>query len=170
MDIKSTENCDLEESTLENCENLVLNKTVNQFEYKNKYKKILLKKYNLFTLFTLLLILIIVSVSDVFLIDVFVNTQKENNLENESLKISENLLKSIYFESHLINSSVCHTQYQIVNDIRFSVCEIEKNTVVDIREFINSDPTIKGIQLPYSDFIDFMSNLALFDDVISDEP
>ena len=41
MDIKSTENCDLEESTLENCENLVLNKTVNQFEYKNKYKKIL---------------------------------------------------------------------------------------------------------------------------------
>ena len=46
------------------------------------------------------------------------------------------------------NRSKCHTQYNLGDSIKVSVCKIsESEQLLDIRVFINGEPTIKGIQL-----------------------
>ena len=62
-----------------------------------------------------------------------------------------------------LNSSLCHSQYTILHQIRVSICRISKDTVVDIREFIQDHPTVNGIQFSFNEWTDFMSYIGLID-------
>ena len=62
------------------------------------------------------------------------------------------------------NNSKCHSQFDLEDSIRVSVCHISKiEQLVDIRVFINNKPTIKGIQLRPYQWENLLSYAALVD-------
>ena len=50
-------------------------------------------------------------------------------------------------------SANCPYQYLLSRNIRFSICKIRNEVVLDIRQFLNNRPTIKGIGISINDFV-----------------
>ena len=64
--------------------------------------------------------------------------------------------------SPINNLTFCHTQYDILDRLRLSLCGVQDITV-DIREFIYEKPTVKGIQFSKDEWLNFMTHVALID-------
>ena len=67
-------------------------------------------------------------------------------------------------------NSSCHTQYTILERVRVSVCWVYNGVAVDIREFVNKKPSIKGIQLTNLEWEDFMTYIGLIDYIVRNGP
>ena len=71
--------------------------------------------------------------------------------------------------STINNFTFCHTQYEIKDRLRISLCGVQEITV-DLREFINEKPTLKGIQFSKDEWLNFMTHVALIDNVTRNGP
>ena len=68
------------------------------------------------------------------------------------------------------NSSECHIQFDLEDNIRMSLCYLkENNRLVDIRLFINEKPTIKGIQLTAKQWQNLMTYVELVNETIQQD-
>ena len=61
----------------------------------------------------------------------------------------------------------CSAQYELGHRVRISICHLGgDDTIIDIREFLSSRPTIKGIQLTREEWKSFMNHVALVDHIV----
>ena len=76
-----------------------------------------------------------------------------------------------YYQSLDTNRNAsCHTQYNILERVRVSVCWVYNGVTVDIREFVNKKPSIKGIQLSNLEWEYFMTYIGLIDYIVRNGP
>ena len=51
-----------------------------------------------------------------------------------------------------LNSHRILHQYKLSEHLRLSICAVKNDTIIDIRQFLNGKPTIKGINIPLRAF------------------
>ena len=70
----------------------------------------------------------------------------------------------------LLIQTIIHCVILSITFESVGVCWIYDGVAVDIREFVNEQPSIKGIQLSHLEWKDFMTYIGLIDYIVRNGP